>query len=73
MGAIIARLFSWRRGIEGVDRESSQSDNGSTDSLLHYEQVASHLHSPSPLGGGGGDSETDESLIESLPLDILLK
>lgn len=75
MGAIIARLFFWRREIEEGSRrdddDSVLSDDGSTDSLLHHEQVSTHLQSPSPPGGG--ESETDEPLIESLPLDILLK
>ena len=75
MGAIIARLFSWRREIEESDddddNDSVLSDDGSTDSLLHHEQVSTHLQSPSPPGGGEG--ETDEPLIEILPLDILLK
>lgn len=66
MGAIIARLFTWRR-LDVGERESLTSAS-STDSLITHEQV-----SPTTVKRLEGGSDLKEPLIEKLPLDLLLR
>lgn len=68
MGAFISRFFfSWRRGINGAEREDdSLGSVSSIDSLIPHEQA-----SPSPIRVCGSDLK--DSPIDKLPLDLLLR